>query len=83
MSTSNQSQIAFENGPKLPTEAASIPDNRNTASQEISNLIAHGNIRRRQRSIQIHSTGESRLCGSAIIGASRAREFFCPAEQYG
>jgi dCTP deaminase len=45
MSTSNQSQIAFENGPKLPTEAAQSRTTGILPSQEISNLIAHGNIR--------------------------------------
>ena len=44
MSTSDQSQIAFENGPELPPEQ---PQPRTTGilpSQEISNLIAHGHI---------------------------------------
>jgi dCTP deaminase len=43
MSTSNQSQIAFENGPELPAEGQT----RTTGilpSQEISNLIARGNV---------------------------------------
>ena len=44
MSTSNQSQIAFENGPESPAEES---QNRTTGilpSQEISNLIARGYI---------------------------------------
>src|SRR6202050_3792000 len=44
MSTSDQSQIAFENGPELPPEQ---PQPRTTGilpSQDISNLIARGNI---------------------------------------
>ena len=44
MSTSNQSQIAFENGPELPTENAQARTTGILPSQEISNLIAHGNI---------------------------------------
>ncbi|MGA9850679.1 MAG: 2'-deoxycytidine 5'-triphosphate deaminase, partial [Roseiarcus sp.] len=44
MSTSNQSQIAFENGPELPPEEAQARTTGILPSQEISNLIARGNI---------------------------------------
>jgi dCTP deaminase len=44
MSTSNQSQIAFENGPELPAEAAQPRTTGILPSQEISNLITRGNI---------------------------------------
>src|SRR5579863_3720214 len=44
MSTSNQSQIAFENGPEQPTEGAQTRTTGILPSQEISNLIARGNI---------------------------------------
>ncbi|MFZ0317736.1 MAG: 2'-deoxycytidine 5'-triphosphate deaminase [Candidatus Sulfotelmatobacter sp.] len=44
MSTSNQSQIAFENGPELPTEDAQTRTTGILPSQEIAGLIAHGNI---------------------------------------
>ena len=44
MSTSNQSQIAFENGPELPAEQAQARSTGILPSQEISNLIARGNI---------------------------------------
>jgi dCTP deaminase len=44
MSTSNQSQIAFENGPELP-EAAQARTTGILPSQDISSLIARGNIR--------------------------------------
>ena len=44
MSTSNQSQIAFENGPELPAEAAQPRTTGILPSQEISNLIARGSI---------------------------------------
>ncbi len=44
MSTSNQSQIAFENGPELPTESAQPRTTGILPSQEITNLIARGNI---------------------------------------
>jgi dCTP deaminase len=44
MSTSNQSQIAFENGPELPAEDAQARTTGILPSQEISNLIAQGNI---------------------------------------
>ncbi len=44
MSTSNQSQIAFENGPELPAEQAQARTTGILPSQEISNLIARGNI---------------------------------------
>ena len=44
MSTSNQSQIAFENGPEQPTEEAQARTTGILPSQEISNLIARGNI---------------------------------------
>ena len=45
MSTSNQSQIAFENGPELPAEEGHPRTTGILPSQDISNLIAHGNIR--------------------------------------
>jgi len=44
MSTSNQSQIAFENGPDLPAEETQARTTGILPSQEISNLIARGNI---------------------------------------
>jgi dCTP deaminase len=44
MSTSNQSQIAFENGPELPAEAAQPRTTGILPSQEISNLITRGSI---------------------------------------
>jgi dCTP deaminase len=44
MSTSNQSQIAFENGPEQPTEEAQARTTGILPSQEISNLIARGNV---------------------------------------
>jgi dCTP deaminase len=44
MSTSNQSQIAFENGPERPTEQAQTRTTGILPSQEISSLIAHGHI---------------------------------------
>jgi dCTP deaminase len=44
MSTSNQSQIAFENGPDQPAESAQPRTTGILPSQEISNLIARGNI---------------------------------------
>jgi len=44
MSTPNQSQIAFENGPELPSEEAQARTTGILPSQEISKLIAHGNI---------------------------------------
>ena len=44
MSTSNQSQIAFENGPEQPAEAAQPRTTGILPSQEITNLIARGNI---------------------------------------
>ena len=44
MSTSNQSQIAFENGPDQPSEAAQPRTTGILPSQEITNLIARGNI---------------------------------------
>jgi len=44
MSTSNQSQIAFENGPDRPTEEGRARTTGILPSQEISNLIASGNI---------------------------------------
>jgi dCTP deaminase len=43
MSTSNQSQIAFENGPE-PTDSAQTRTTGILPSQDISNLIARGNI---------------------------------------
>jgi dCTP deaminase len=45
MSTSNQGHIAFENGPESPSEEAPIRTTGILPSQEISNLIARGNIR--------------------------------------
>jgi len=44
MSTSNQSQITFENAPEQPTENAQVRTTGILPSQEISNLIARGNI---------------------------------------
>jgi len=44
MSTSNQSQIAFENGPDQPTESAQPRTTGILPSQEITNLIARGSI---------------------------------------
>jgi dCTP deaminase len=44
MSTPNQSQIAFENRPELPTEQAQPRTTGILPSQEISNLIARGNV---------------------------------------
>jgi dCTP deaminase len=44
MSTPNQSQIAFENGPEQPTEEAQTRTTGILPSQDISNLIARGNI---------------------------------------
>ena len=44
MSTSNQSQIAFENGPESPAEQAQARTTGILPSQDISNLIARGNI---------------------------------------
>jgi dCTP deaminase len=44
MSTSNQSHIAFENGPEAPTENAAARTTGILPSQDISNLIARGNI---------------------------------------
>jgi dCTP deaminase len=44
MSTSNQSQITFENAPEQPTESAQVRTTGILPSQEISNLIARGNI---------------------------------------
>jgi dCTP deaminase len=44
MSTPNQSQIAFENTPELPAEEAQARTTGILPSQEISNLISHGNI---------------------------------------
>jgi dCTP deaminase len=44
MSTSNQSQIAFENGPELPAENAQARTTGILPSQEIRNLITRGNI---------------------------------------
>ena len=44
MSTSNQGQIAFENGLELPAEGAQARTTGILPSQEISNLIAQGNI---------------------------------------
>src|SRR5258707_1489693 len=45
MATSNQSQIAFENGPELPAEGANPGTTGILPSQKISNLIAGGTIR--------------------------------------
>jgi dCTP deaminase len=44
MSASNQSHIAFENGPEAPAESASARTTGILPSQDISNLIARGNI---------------------------------------
>jgi dCTP deaminase len=44
MSTSNQSQIAFENGLASPAETAQARTTGILPSQDISNLIARGNI---------------------------------------
>jgi dCTP deaminase len=44
MSTPNQSQIAFENVPELPAEESQPRTTGILPSQEISNLIARGNI---------------------------------------
>jgi dCTP deaminase len=44
MSTPNQSQIAFENGLELPVEPGQARTTGILPSQEISNLIARGNI---------------------------------------
>src|SRR6202451_4323160 len=44
MSTSDQSQIAFENGPELPAEEGQARTTGILPSQEIANLIARGNI---------------------------------------
>ncbi len=44
MSTSNQSQIAFENGPDRSHEEGRVRTTGILPSQEISNLIARGNI---------------------------------------
>jgi dCTP deaminase len=44
MSTSNQSQIAFENGPEQPAEEGQTRTTGILPSQDISNLIAHGHI---------------------------------------
>ena len=44
MSISNQSQIAFENGPELPVEDTQARTTGILPSQEISGLIARGNI---------------------------------------
>jgi len=44
MSTSNQSQIAFENAPELPAEGAQPRTTGILPSQEISNLIIRGSI---------------------------------------
>src|ERR1700685_3111742 len=45
MSASNQSQIAFENGPELPIEEGHPRTTGILPSQEISNLIARGSVR--------------------------------------
>lgn len=45
MSASNQSQIAFENGPEAPAEEGHPRTAGILPSQEISNLIARGHIR--------------------------------------
>ena len=45
MSASNQSQIAFENGPEVPVEAGHPRTTGILPSQEISNLIARGSVR--------------------------------------
>jgi dCTP deaminase len=44
MSSSDQSQIAFENGPERPTEQAPGRTTGILPSQAITNLIAHGHI---------------------------------------
>ena len=44
MSTSNQGQITFDNGPELPAEEARARTTGILPSQEISNLIARGNV---------------------------------------
>jgi dCTP deaminase len=44
MSTFDQSQIAFENGPQLPVETSQTRTTGILPSQDISNLIARGNI---------------------------------------
>jgi dCTP deaminase len=44
MSSSNQSQIAFENGLESPAETAQVRTTGILPSQDISNLIARGNI---------------------------------------
>ena len=44
MSTSNQSQIAFENGIERPSEQAQTRSTGILPSQDIANLIARGNI---------------------------------------
>jgi dCTP deaminase len=44
MSTSNQGHIAFENGPESPSDEAPIRTTGILPSQDISNLIARGNI---------------------------------------
>src|SRR5580692_2190823 len=44
MSTSNQSQIAFGQGPERPAEQAQTRTTGILPSQEITNLIARGNI---------------------------------------
>jgi dCTP deaminase len=44
MSTSNQSQITFENGPEQPAEQAQARTTGILPSQDISNLIARGNV---------------------------------------
>src|SRR5271166_2461554 len=44
MSASNQSQIAFENGPELPVEEGPARTTGKLPSQEITNLIACGNV---------------------------------------
>ena len=44
MSTSNQSQIAFENGPDQPAESVQPRTTGILPSQEITNLISRGNI---------------------------------------
>ncbi|HEY3973031.1 MAG TPA: 2'-deoxycytidine 5'-triphosphate deaminase [Candidatus Sulfotelmatobacter sp.] len=44
MSSPNQSQITFENGPELPTESGQARTTGILPSQEISGLIAAGNV---------------------------------------
>jgi dCTP deaminase len=44
MSTSNQSQIAFENGPERPAEDGQTRSTGILPSQEISTLISRGNV---------------------------------------